>query len=316
MITVDLLSALRGFSPHTQRAYQRWIRTYTGLSDLEALCPTEAGKRLTASQAKSWIAGLKARGLAHQSLGQAKGAIVWLAQFLADAGHVPAEVPAMLSHIKIPRAAAGQRVGSWLSVSEIRALITAAGTGETGIRNTAIIQMMVVCGMRRAEVASARWGDILKQGDFQVLRVHGKGNKIRLVKLPDMVLESLAQWQEISPEPVSSGGAIFVSLRSCTPLSTKTIWNLVRAISIKAGLACISPHDLRRSFARGAYEAGTPLELIRQALGHANIATTEHYINAQLVVDRAATDIFAEVLDTSAKVPRLRRALKARGLKP
>jgi integrase len=63
-----------------------------------------------------------------------------------------------------------------------------------------------------------------------------------------------------------------------------------------AGLPRITPHDLRRSFARGAYEAGVSFELIRQALGHSNIATTERYVNSVLELDHAATDIWAGTL--------------------
>jgi len=63
-----------------------------------------------------------------------------------------------------------------------------------------------------------------------------------------------------------------------------------------AGLPRITPHDLRRSFARGAYEAGVSFELIRQALGHSNIATTERYVNSALELDHAATDIWAGTL--------------------
>jgi integrase/recombinase XerC len=64
-----------------------------------------------------------------------------------------------------------------------------------------------------------------------------------------------------------------------------------------AGLPKVSPHDLRRSFARGAYEAGVSFELIRQTLGHSNIATTERYVNSVLELDRAATDIWANLLE-------------------
>jgi integrase len=63
-----------------------------------------------------------------------------------------------------------------------------------------------------------------------------------------------------------------------------------------AGLPPVSPHDLRRSFARGAYEAGVSFELIRQALGHSNIATTERYVNSVLELDNAATDIWSGTL--------------------
>jgi integrase/recombinase XerC len=75
------------------------------------------------------------------------------------------------------------------------------------------------------------------------------------------------------------------------------VWNVVQQAAKAAGLPRISPHDLRRSFARGAYEAGVSFELIRQALGHSSIATTERYVNSALELDRAATDIWANVLD-------------------
>lgn len=297
---VDVASALRGTSPHTQRAYQRWIRTYTGLDDLSRLQPSTVAGKLSVAELKLFLANLKAQGLGKQSLGQAKAGVVFLAQFLADAGHLSHEIPAVLARVKVPRCEAGQRAGNWLSVAEIRALLDAAGSAghpAVAARNTAIIALMVICGLRREEVVVARWDDLIRQGAFQVLRVHGKGQKIRHVKLPEMLIDLFNQWRSAS-QPGSASQHIFGTVRysASSTLSSKAIWALVRETGQRAGIPRISPHDLRRSFARGAYEAGVSLELIRQTLGHANISTTEHYINAQLVVDVAATDLFAAVV--------------------
>jgi len=302
---VDVSSALRGMSLHTQRAYQRWIRTFTGVEDLSRLLPSVVWDTLNVADLKLFLGRLKAKGLGKQSLGQAKAGICFLAQFLADAGHLSHEVPAVLARIKVPRCEAGMRAGNWLSVAEIRALLDAAGSAEhpaMAARNTAIIALMVICGLRREEVATARWDDLIKQGAFQVLRVHGKGQKIRHVKLPEMLIDALNLWRAVR-QPESASQHMFGTVRSSasSALSSKAIWALVRETGKRAGIPRISPHDLRRSFARGAYEAGVSLELIRQTLGHANISTTEHYINAQLVVDVAATDLFAAVVAGGAR---------------
>jgi integrase len=159
---------------------------------------------------------------------------------------------------------------------------------------------MVTCGLRRDEVAAACWADLARQGRNQILRVHGKGEKMRVVKLPDMALVVLEAWRAYHPLPegkrplftrIWKGGTVTTS-----GITDKAVWIVVQQAAKAAGLQKVSPHDLRRSFARGAYEAGVSFELIRQALGHSSIATTERYVNSVLELDRAATDIWANSL--------------------
>ena len=80
-------------------------------------------------------------------------------------------------------------------------------------------------------------------------------------------------------------------------ITDKAVRLIVQQAANAAGTPTIAPHDLRRSFARGAYEAGASFELIRQSLGHSNIATTERYVNSALELDHAATDIWADALE-------------------
>ena len=66
--------------------------------------------------------------------------------------------------------------------------------------------------------------------------------------------------------------------------------NLVRHYGVKIGHPKLSPHDLRRTYAKLARKGGAALEDISLALGHASIATTERYLCVELNLDHAAPD--------------------------
>ncbi len=311
--TVNANVAMAGLSVHTQRAYRRWIGRYltdfnkldTVDFDFDALNIRLITSSLGTAPLKAWLGQLKAQQLGKQSLTQAKAAIVWIAQFMADLGRIDYSMPAGLSKVKAPRAETGQRSGTWLTHEEIRRLLRALRQVESGnppilARNTAIIVLMITCGLRRDEISTTRWSDLGRQGGNNILRVHGKGEKMRVVKLPDMAVQAVDAWRPHHPLPegdrpiftrIWKGGRV-----TTDGITDRAIWLVVQQAAQAAGLPRVSPHDLRRSFARGAYEAGVPFELIRQALGHSNIATTERYVNSVLELDRAATDIWANTL--------------------
>ncbi len=311
--TVNVNVAMAGLSVHTQRAYRRWIRRYLAdynkmdrsAVDFDALNITLVINSLGTAPLKAWLGQLKAQKLGKQSLTQAKAAVVWIAQFMADLGRLDYAMPAGLSKVKAPRAETGQRSGTWLTHEEIRQLLRGLRQVESNnppilARNTAIIVLMVTCGLRRDEISTTCWSDLGRQGGNNILRVHGKGEKMRVVKLPDMAVQAIEGWKAHHPIPqgerpiftrIWKGGRV-----TTDGITDRAIWIVVQQAAKAAGLPRVSPHDLRRSFARGAYEAGVPFELIRQALGHSNIATTERYVNSVLELDRAATDIWANTL--------------------
>lgn len=312
--TVNAKVAMAGLSQHTQRAYQRWIKKYLSdvnqvplrSIDITQLNVSQVAESLGPAPLKAWLGALKARKLGKQSIMQAKAAVVWVAQLIADLGRSDYETPAGLSRVKAPKAETGQRAGTWLTQDEIRQLLRGVRTanhtsGAMVARNIAIVTLMVTCGLRRDEVAGITWADFSRQGRNNVLKVHGKGEKMRVVKLPDMTVLAIERWREHHPLPDGNrpmftrmwkGGTVTTG-----SITDKAIWMVIQQAAKAAGLPPISPHDLRRSFARGAFEAGVSFELIRQSLGHSSIATTERYVNSVLELDRAATDIWANVLD-------------------
>lgn len=312
--TVNLKAAMAGLSAHTQRAYTRWIKQWMlevgrvaardydmELVEIPTILPT-----LGAANLKAWLGRLKVKKLGKQSLGQAKAAIVWLAQLMGDMEKLGNDVAAGLSRVKMPRAETGQRTGTWLTVDEVKQILrgarTSAATPTLAARNAAMVALLVVCGLRRDEITHLHWSDLQKQGKNRVLAVHGKGSKLRQIKLTPSVEQVIETWREHHPFGDEDDVLIFTRIVKggrVTKLSItdKSVWLVVRKAAETVGLGGVAPHDLRRSFARGAYEAGASFELIRQSLGHSNIATTERYVNSALELDHAATDIWADALN-------------------
>ena len=74
------------------------------------------------------------------------------------------------------------------------------------------------------------------------------------------------------------------------PMTTRSIQRLLNRypISIDGEQRTVTPHDLRRSYARNLFKAGISIEVIRQNLGHVDVKTTQAYIG---------------VLDGSARAP-------------
>ena len=64
-------------------------------------------------------------------------------------------------------------------------------------------------------------------------------------------------------------------------MSPQSIFMRVKRLAEQAGLGSISPHDLRRTFAKLAHKGRAQLEQIQLSLGHASIQTTERYLGIE-----------------------------------
>lgn len=293
----------RAASPHTQRAYFRWVDTY--LVDVAGWQPTKGDARIermqalpipvlvssiSASHLRAWLGSLGARGHGKQGLDQARAAIVTLADLLAEAEWLEDYVAASLARVRAPRAEDGQRPGRWLSLAQVRALMAAgeqiATSPTQALRNRVILLTLCTMALRRDEIARARWGDLSVQNDRAVMKVHGKGRKVAMIDVPRPVVRALSDWrallpQDAPPAPRSpllrriwKGGRI-----GKEGLTADGIWFLVEAAAEQAGIGHVAPHDLRRSVAGALHESGVPVDKISRLLRHSNIAVTERYLN-------------------------------------
>ena len=73
-------------------------------------------------------------------------------------------------------------------------------------------------------------------------------------------------------------------------LSPVGVFNIVRRHGEMMDKPELAPHDLRRTYAQLGYEAGVPITQISILLGHANVATTQRYLNLELDLETTASD--------------------------
>ncbi|MCW5853109.1 MAG: site-specific integrase [Anaerolineae bacterium] len=183
-------------------------------------------------------------------------------------------------------------VGRRLTPDEVRALRAAVNINTVkGKRDLAIIDAMLFAGLRRDEAASLCLEDFRQDRGHWWLVLMGKGQKTRRIRLHDLLSLSLNDWLGTTGRGLGQSGVVYLSVNKGDKWGERTInasvvGRLVAEYGAKAGLAPLSglnrlsPHDLRRTCARNAFDNGAPLPYIRDLLGHRSIETTMRYIGA------------------------------------
>lgn len=172
-----------------------------------------------------------------------------------------------------------ERMPHWLTQSQVDRILAAA-LAES-IRDYIALALLIGAGLRREEAAALTWDAVTSIDARPVLRVRGKGDKVRIVPLPAAIMDNLNKWRTMTgPGPilrrVSKAGKIGPSL------SAKGIFDLVRRYGAAAlDIPDLDPHDLRRTYGRLIYQKSHDIILVKDLLGHADVKTTQRYIGIQ-----------------------------------
>jgi site-specific recombinase XerD len=175
-----------------------------------------------------------------------------------------------------------------MTQKQANALLAAPGLDDLrGLRDTAVIALLLCTGIREAELSALKVRDLRQHlGGELALHVRlGKGRKERMVPYGelDWVLVIVEAWLAaagIHDGPIFRGFYRGNKALRPGPLSVRAIQYLLARypIAVNGKLAKVKPHDLRRTYARRLYEAGMAPVEIQQNLGHAGLKTTLGYI--------------------------------------
>ena len=169
--------------------------------------------------------------------------------------------------------------GRALASGEIDALMTACLNDETaaGARDAAIIALLRVGGLRRAEICALELADYDPETGALVIR--GKGNKERAGYVTNGAKDALDDWLAVRGTdtgalfcPVSKGGTIVIR-----KMYAEAIFNMLQKRAAQAGVRNLSPHDFRRTFVSDLLDAGADIGTVQRLAGHANVQTTARY---------------------------------------
>lgn len=168
----------------------------------------------------------------------------------------------------------------YLTLAESKALLQAVdGPSPQRERDYCMITLLLNCGMRLSELVGIKKSSI--HWDEGSLTLLGKGNKERMVYLNDACLEAIRAYMAVREESeVEKDRAYLFLSRNKKPLTPRRVEQIVESALKGAGLdgKGYSPHKLRHTAATLMYQyGGVDIRVLKEVLGHVNLATTEIY---------------------------------------
>ena len=204
----------------------------------------------------------------------------------------PAAIGSLSRVLAIPRKRFDRPSQTFLSRTEVQALLDAPDPATpAGRRDRALLATLYNTGARVSEIAAARRCDVQWQ-PVASLMLHGKGRKERLVPLWRRTALILRGWLDEVPSTAET--ALFPNRFGGAMTRAGVEQRLALALQ-RAAIGCptlrdrrVSPHVYRHTIALHLLQAGVDLTVVGLWLGHESIATTHHYIEANLAMKRKA----------------------------
>jgi len=148
-------------------------------------------------------------------------------------------------------------------------------------RDRAMVDAMLLGGLRRCEVLGLRFEDI-HPGERRVFIADGKGGHQRIVPISNRFFTSLAAYLDEERPAAADTDRVFVVLkgqRRGRPLSAAGLDEIVAGARRRAGIGSLTCHQLRHTCFTRLREAGMALEAIQAQAGHRSIESTRIYLH-------------------------------------
>ncbi len=159
-----------------------------------------------------------------------------------------------------------------------------------------IIVMLFYLGLRRSELTGLKRHQIVSDREHWVLRIHGKGDKVRLVPLNAVVYEEMREYQaSLEENGVHLGAEDYflqteIKNKNEKPMDGSTIYRVIERYARAAGInKPVSPHSCRATAISHLLDTRhIALRDVATFAGHANITTTERYDKRRKNLDKSA----------------------------
>ena len=262
---------------------------------------TDIGE-VTTQDVAGYLAGLREgdeghRPLAASSAGRAVVAVRGLHAFTLAEGLTLADPARPVRPPAPPR-----RLPRAIPVADVERLLEAAGVGQgpRPLRDRALLELLYATGARISEATALDVDDVdlaaygagpespaglvgAAAVPPSTVRLSGKGDKQRIVPVGRFARQALEHYLvrgrpalATAARRTSASPAVFLNARGGR-LTRQGAWAVLRAAALRAGIAGVSPHTLRHSFATHLLDGGADVRVVQELLGHASVTTTQVY---------------------------------------
>jgi len=242
-------------------------------------------KEINKSDILGYLNHLKGKKLAPASIQRKIRSIKSYFKFMYDMELIEND-PFNRMRLKLPRI---NREGKkWLTNKDVKKILKKIPSNEMGLRDRAIILLMLYNGLRRGEVANLTMGDIQRNDKMAVVVIHGKGDKTRIRPLHEEPRKAILKYLKTtnrSKRPKKE--KLFVTVFG-DDFTRNNIYRMVKKYGKNARVSFVHPHMFRAKFASMALEAGVEITSLQEDMGHSSIETTAMYDASKRSLSRSS----------------------------
>lgn len=229
-------------------------------------------------EVRGFVAALHRAKLSRRSIARKLAAVKSLFRFCTSRGIVETNPSRLVQTPKLER-----RLPTMLTVSETSTMMDLPDLeSASGCRDALVLELLYSTGIRRAEMAGIRIGDVDSRGS--TVRVRGKGDKERIVPFGASAADALKRYRLRRSELAGDDAADSLLLNNRgRALDGGGIYRIVRRyMSAVTDQKKRSPHVLRHSFATHMLDSGAGLREVGEMLGHASLSSTQVYTHVTI----------------------------------
>ncbi|MHA1978115.1 MAG: site-specific tyrosine recombinase/integron integrase [Candidatus Hodarchaeales archaeon] len=270
------LEVEKGYSPKTIREYSYDLQMFNNYNDERSI-----EMRTTTDLRRFFLHLKRERKYSPRSLHRKICSLKSFYKFLKKEAFISSNPAENIESPKIPKS-----LPKTISVEETLTLLKT----PNNIRDRTILFLLYGTGMRVSELSDLNMNCV--DLDNRMLRIiKGKGNKDRLIPLPDVLIPIIEEYM-INRRSDSSSPALVLN-RSGNRLTSRSIQRLVKKYRELADLQDkkLTPHTLRHAFATHLLANSVDIRVIQELLGHASLSTTQLYTHVSLEHLRKSYDL-------------------------
>lgn len=268
------LGSVKRLAPKTLEAYGRDITQFMSFlaGHMGGPITLQSLKELRGADIRAFMARRREESLGSRSLARMLSSLKSFFGYLERENILATEA---LNVVRAPKV--GRSLPKALTVIEAKQAIAATDELEeepwVAARDMAVISLCYGAGLRISEALALTKEDL----EAEVLRVTGKGGKVRMLPLIAPVRQAIDSYLKLSPYKLWPEDPLFRGVKGGV-LSPRIIQKRMELLRSALGLPpSATPHALRHSFATHLLGKGGDLRSIQELLGHASLSTTQIY---------------------------------------
>ncbi|UJF36366.1 site-specific tyrosine recombinase XerD [Paenibacillus hexagrammi] len=269
---IRFLAAERGLSKNTLESYTRDLQQFAAYVEQQGITAwKDSGKTHVAG----YLAKLKLMGRAPTTQSRSLVSIRAFFQYLVRERILVSDPTLYVETPKLEK-----KLPKVLSIREVETILDAPNLeSQTGARDKAMLELLYATGIRVSELVALNLSDVNLHMGF--IRCLGKGNKERNIPIGSMAVRCLQAYIGESRSKLvkeEDDGALFIGHLG-TRMTRQGFWKILKRYATEVNVTKdITPHTLRHSFAAHLIENGADLRSVQEMLGHADISTTQMYV--------------------------------------